>query len=185
MDDFDFSGVETNSSASSLDLLATMAATLRQYTAAAQRAAELSDISAHRLFIFQTVTLPEAMQAAGVTAFKLADGAELEVKPDLKTSIPKDHALEAYAWLRANEHGAAIKVDYIVDVRAATDKERAKIKAAVLKAAPGLFVEESQSVHSSTLKSLVKELLGEGKILPPCFSVYEFKKAALKEPKVK
>jgi hypothetical protein len=43
--------------------------------------------------------------------------------------------------------------------------------------------ESLESVHAATLKSLVKELLEKGTTLPPSISVFEFKKAELKEPK--
>lgn len=181
----DFSGVTTATNENQLDMLRTMAQTLRDKTREFERVSALAEIAAADLARFQMVTIPEAMELAGVTSFMLEGGAELLVKDDCKVNIKKELAVrdEAHAWLRANGHGGAIKVYFNVDVRALTEKQRASLEKKIVKA--GVACEHEESVHNAALKSLVKELLEKGTTLPPSISVFQFKKAELKEPKAK
>lgn len=182
----DFSGVETSGSTDALTMLPTMVATLREKLKAAARAQEMAEIAAADLAHFQMIVLPEAMELAGVAEYTLTDGAVLKVKPDLKASIPKEDLEKrerAFSWLRASGNGGIIKTFFDIDVRALTDKKR--IALAAMLAKKGLHADVKEDVHWQTLKSLVKELLEAGTELPPDISVYQFKKAELKEPKAK
>ena len=113
------------------------------------------------------------------------DGCELLVKDDVQTSITVANRPTGYAWLRDNGHGAIIKVDLVVDARALSDTDRQGLRDLIEESEFGVAVEDKESVHAATLKSLVKELLEKGTTLPPAISVHQFKKAELKEPKVK
>jgi hypothetical protein len=128
------------------------------------------------------VQVPEAMEEAGLTEFKLADGAVLTVKDDLKVSIPLIHQEAAYAWLTANGHGLSIQQTLTVDLRMLEQAERDSLLA-VTREEFNVEPVVEQSIHNATLKSLVKETLERGITLPPCFSIYQFKKAGVKETK--
>lgn len=181
-EDFDFSGEAPVVNTNALEMLPTMAATLREKLAAVTRAEDDLAEAQRDLAHFQMVVIPEAMQLAGVAEFSLKDGTKLFVKDDIKASITKDNAGYAYAWLRQNNHGAVIKTAYVVDLRALTDKQREELRKWINDEYE-IVPEQTESVHPSTLKSLVKELLEGGTTLPPSISVFQFKKAELKEPK--
>lgn len=172
-------------------MLVTMASTLREkVNAVADAQAELDRLTAD-LNHFQLVTIPEAMELAGVGEYTMTgqqarelglDGVKLIVKDDVKASIAQENRPFAHEWLRTNGHGGVIKEAMLVDLRALDDTMRARLKATVrtFEVEP----EPIESVHPATLKSLVKELLEGGVTPPPSISVFQFKKAELKEPRM-
>lgn len=178
----DFSGVELPATRQDhLQMLQTMADTLREkLNAVADAQAELERLTAD-LNHFQLIVVPEAMELAGVADFGLIDGTRLQVKDDVKASISIENRPYAHDWLREHGHGAVIKEAMLVDLRALDERTRSQLRIAVEDF--GGQPEAVESVHPSTLKSLVKELLEKGTTLPPSFSVFQFKKAELKEPK--
>lgn len=178
----DFSGVNTGPAREDhLQMLQTMADTLREkMNAVADAEATLQRLQAD-LNHFQLVVIPEAMELAGVADYGLRDGTRLLVKEDVKASISVDNRPYAHEWLRANGHDGVIKCAWSIDLRAVEEDERNAARAELKKR--GMQPEDVESVHPSTLKALVKELLEEGISLPPSISVFQFKKAELKEPR--
>jgi len=125
--------------------------------------------------------LPEAMELAGVADYTLSDGTKLIVRDDVKASITIENRPFAHKWLRDNGHGGIIKESYVVDVRTLTEEQRQALYYQIQTF--DVTPEDVESIHAATLKALVKELLEKGATLPPSFSVFQFKKAELKEPK--
>lgn len=179
----DFSGVAVPPSVEALELLRTMANQLRELLTTAAEAQEAADVANAALSKYQMFTMPEAMEQAGLTEFKLDDGAKLAVKPDLKVGISEANRAAAHAWLRAHGHGSVIKTILEIDVRTLSEIKLEALEKKIV--AAGVDPEHKESVHNATLKSLVKEILEAGTTLPPAFSVHQFKKAELKEPKAK
>lgn len=145
-------------------------------------AAEQSLASLNReLNVLTMVTIPDAMASLNMTTVKLDNGVTVEVKPDVKVHVNAENQAAAYAWLTEQGHGTAIKTELVVDTRAMDQEERDKL----LTELGDMEAEavERQSLHPATLKSLVKEMLERGVQLPAAFSVFEYKKAAIKEPK--
>jgi len=180
----DFSGVANEPTGDQLQLLRQMAQTLREKIAAAAKAEEVLERVQADLANFQIVVIPQAMELAGITSFKLEDGSELFVKPDLKCSIPKEDLNkreECFTWLRSNGHGGVIKTSFDVDVRPLTEVQRKQLM--MLLQRKGLTAVVKDDVHWQTLKSLMSELLEQGTTPPPSFSIHQFKKAGLKAPK--
>lgn len=128
------------------------------------------------------ITIPDAMDAAGLTDLTLKDGSTLAVKPDIKAGINKANEAAAFAFLREKGHGAVISSQLVVDMRSLEDPAEAAEVIAVLDAHE-LTHETKESIHWATLKSLVKDMLEKGEPLPASFSVHQFKKAVVKEPK--
>ena len=176
----DFSGVDNGGPREDhLRMLVSMADKLRsklQDVADAQ--AELDRLTAD-LNMFQLTVLPEAMELAGVADYTLSDGTHLLVRPDVKASISIENRPFAHGWLRDHGHGGVIKEAFMCDLRPLTPEQREKLHQEIMSFE--IIPERIESVHSSTLKSLVKELLEEGTALPPSISVFQFKKAELKE----
>lgn len=105
-------------------------------------------------------------------------GRTLELKTDVKTSIPATRREEAYAWLEEHGHGGLIKRDVIVGFRR---DEHEEANALLGNLADYDNVKEVQKVESATLKKFVKGALADGEDVPTdLFTVYEFKEAKLK-----
>jgi hypothetical protein len=180
MSDFDFSGVDQGGPTEDhLQMLASMARNLREkLEAVADAQATLDQLTAD-LNRYQLGVLPEAMELAGVANYTLSDGTQLIVKPDLKASITIDNRQFAHEWLRNHGHGGVIKEAFMVDLRPLTEEQRGWLRKEIM--AFDVIPESIESIHASTLKSLVKELLEGGTALPPSINVFQFKKAELKE----
>lgn len=176
----DFSGVDSGPPREDhLQMLVSMADKLREkLNAVADAQAELDRLTAD-LNQFQLGVLPEAMELAGVADYTLSDGTRLLVRPDVKASISIENRPFAHEWLRTNGHGGVIKEAFMCDLRPLTPEQREKLRREIMSFE--ITPESIESVHASTLKSLVKELLEEGTALPPSISVFQFKKAELKE----
>ena len=162
-----------------LQMLVSMADKLREkLNAVAGAQAELDRLTSD-LNNYQLTVLPEAMELAGVASYELSDGSRLTVRPDVKASISVDNRFYAHEWLREHGHGGVIKEFFEVDLRPLTEDQRELLRKEIMKFE--VIPDSVASVHASTLKSLVKELLEEGTALPPSISVFQFKKAELKE----
>ena len=176
----DFSGVDQGPPREDhLQMLVSMADKLREKLNAVADAQARLDLLTADLNQYQLSILPEAMELAGVASYELADGAKLTVRPDVKASISVENRFYAHAWLREHGHGGVIKEFFEVDLRPLTDEQREELRKEIMKFE--VIPDSVASVHASTLKSLVKELLEEGTALPPSISVFQFKKAELKE----
>lgn len=128
------------------------------------------------------ITIPDAMDAAGLKDVTLKDGSKLAVVPDLKCGINKANETAAFAFLREKGHGAVIASQLLVDMRTLEDPDAAA-EIITLLDEHELTHETKESIHWATLKSLVKDMLEKGEELPASFSVHQFKKAVVKEPK--
>jgi GH24 family phage-related lysozyme (muramidase) len=128
------------------------------------------------------VQVPDAMQEAGLTDITLDDGSKLVVKSDVKVSINEANRAAAFSWLRRYGHDMAVKNVLEVDLRPLPSDERAKILTMLDRqyhAEPTI----NESIHHSTLKSIVAGMLENGATIPECISVFQFRKALLKERK--
>jgi hypothetical protein len=164
-----------------LQMLVSMASKLREKINAVADAQATLDLLSADLNRYQLGVLPEAMQLAGVADYTLSDGTRLTVRPDVKASISIENRPYAHAWLKEHGHGGVVKESFLIDLRTLDPTQREMLKSAIMM--HEVIPESLESVHAATLKSLVKELLEKGTTLPPSISVFEFKKAELKEPK--
>ena len=145
--------------------------------------------------------LPEIMQSLGMKSFKLSDGSELLIEDKLNASISVANRERAYAWIDDHGFGSIIKTE-LKSSFSREEREQAE-EARKLMAEAGYDVEVASSIHAATLKAWVKERLaaaadqkgdvGHGDFddserepeLPlDIFSVFEFKEAKIKPPKV-
>jgi len=128
----------------------------------------------------QEVDLPNAMAAAGIMSIKLPNGASLTIKEDVYASIPKDQQFEAFAWLRDHELGDVIKREVVVEFgRGEEDQAVALVNELQAKGMNNYQTKES--VHSQTLKALIREQLAKGAEFPmDLFGAYPVTKAVIK-----
>lgn len=133
-----------------------------------------------RLYAIRDQAIPDAMEEAGLEEFKTTDGTVVGVKRGFSCSIAGDKKYPALQWLDRHGHGAVIKRS----VQVAFDKEQQDMAAALSEELRREYpnVKEDMSVHPSTLKSLLRELLARGEAVPlDMFGVYEYRKAVVKK----
>lgn len=160
---------------------------LREVADLAQRQIELEDRIAKgrayladledRLKDVQSIDIPAAMSAAGLSMFALENGAVVKVEDFTAASISEANRAAAFAWLRDNKFGSLIKNVMSLQFGMGQDllaREIAKACAAALKKHKlDVPIEQKESVHPSTLRAFVKERLAEGKALPPEITVVQ------------
>ena len=123
--------------------------------------------------------IPNLMQEAGVSEFKLADGSSVSVKPFYAARIPVSKTNEAFQWLIGNGYGDLIKNTVSLNFGKSEDNianslvEDLKSK--------GHNVSQKKKVEPQTLKAFVKEAIQNGQNVPmDLFGVYISNKTTIK-----
>jgi hypothetical protein len=113
--------------------------------------------------------IPELLGKMHLEKCTTASGIEVTVKREIKASLPGHDRVEARMgalhWLVDHGHGGVIKNNVTVALDRGAD-ERADALVVDLRA-KGFDVEAKKDVHAGTLSALVRELMAEGKIIPP------------------
>lgn len=124
--------------------------------------------------------LPEAMKACNMEKFTTADGLNVSVSETLYATIAKKNKPAAAKWLIENELGALVKEDIIIGFDGdCHDVVQSVIK--LLKEAEVTNVTTAESMNTASIKSAIKELLGDGKEVPlELFGAYFARKAVVK-----
>lgn len=109
-------------------------------------------------------SVPSAMQELGVESLTLDTGEKLKVSQEVYASIPNENKRSAYTWLNDNGFGGMIKMEVAVNY----GKGEQEVAAALFKELHerGLQAEMAESVHASTLKAFLKEMIVGGKPVP-------------------
>jgi len=124
--------------------------------------------------------LPEAMLACNMETFTTSDGLSVSVKETLYASIAKKNKAEAIQWLMNNELGALVKEDIVVAFDSG-QRESVKSVIDILKGAGVTNFSTDETVNTTSVKSAIKELLGDGKEVPlELFGAYFARKAVVK-----
>ena len=124
--------------------------------------------------------IPQEMLSLGLSALVLEDGSKLSIKDVYSASIPKYRNKEAIQWLRDHEHDGMIKS--LVSLSFGREEQELRSKVFKQLKASGFSPEETDSVHSGTLKAWVKECEENGiKIPHDLFGVYVGKRANIKQ----
>lgn len=98
--------------------------------------------------------LPEALDLAGTTEFKLTDGTLVKVESNFYASISEENAPVAFEWLRKNNHDGIIKTEVKVNYGKG-DAAHADALKKLLEENKIPFAAKD-AVHASTLKAFVK-----------------------------
>lgn len=108
--------------------------------------------------------LPEMMDQVGLEDFRTRSGIQIKIAENIRASIPKARADEAFSWLIKNNHEALIKREVAVQFGKG-ESEHAKVLAGNL-VKLGFSPEMSATVHSQTLSAWVRKKLEEGAEIP-------------------
>ena len=126
--------------------------------------------------------IPTLMQQAGVSSIKLDNGTSVEVSPYYYAKISEDKKVEAFKWLRENDHGDLIKNNVSVSFGKGEDSNAVNLKSEL--EAKGLVVDQKQDVHWQTLRGFVKEQIEKNKTLPSeTFGLYIANRTKIKTNK--
>lgn len=101
------------------------------------------------------VDIPTAMQACGMSEFKLADGTKISCKEFVRAAIPKAKLADAFAWLEANGHADLIK--NVVSASFGKGEDEAAQEALAALADIGAMPSAKRSVAPPTLGAFVRE----------------------------
>ena len=124
-------------------------------------------------------SLTDAMSELNLTQLTLKNGSKITVTKFYSSSIPKDRADEAFAWLVDNNHGDLIKNQVSVNfVRG--EEEKAQEFADEL-ISQDMAVNTRKWVEPMTLKAFCKGQTEKGKHIPPdLFGLYIGDRAKIK-----
>tara|TARA_R100001126_G_C4878760_1_gene177781 strand:- start:1598 stop:2143 length:546 start_codon:yes stop_codon:yes gene_type:complete len=123
--------------------------------------------------------IPNLMQEAGVSEFKLADGSSVSVKPFYAAKIPVSKTDEAFQWLTGNGYGDLIKNTVSLNFGKSEDNV-ANSLVEDLKS-KGHNVSQKKKVEPQTLKAFVKEAIQNGQNVPmDLFGIYISNKTTIK-----
>ena len=123
--------------------------------------------------------IPNLMQEAGVSEFKLADGSSVSIKPFYAAKIPVSKTDEAFQWLTGNGYGDLIKNTVSLNFGKSEDNV-ANSLVEDLKS-KGHNVSQKKKVEPQTLKAFVKEAIQNGQNVPmDLFGVYISNKTTIK-----
>tara|TARA_R100000995_G_scaffold84267_3_gene62437 strand:- start:1936 stop:2472 length:537 start_codon:yes stop_codon:yes gene_type:complete len=124
------------------------------------------------------MTIPSAMQAAGLSMLKLENGVTVDIRPFYAAKIPASKQEEAFEWLRDNGAGDLIKNIVSLNFGKSEDQEASNLVEDLK--TRGYAVDQKMKVEPMTLKAYVKERIQNGqKIDMELFGVYIANKTKL------
>ena len=126
--------------------------------------------------------LPQKMTELGMQDLRLEDGSRITIDMFYATRINKNNRDAAHEWLRQQGHGDIIKNQ--VSVSFGKGEDDTALETMTLLEKEGLFPDQKESVHPSTLKAFVKERIesGDNAFTPETqklFSVYQGKRTKI------
>ena len=126
--------------------------------------------------------LPQKMTELGMQDLRLEDGSRITIDMFYATRINKNNRDAAHEWLREQGHGDIIKNQ--VSVSFGKGEDDTALETMTLLEKEGLFPDQKESVHPSTLKAFVKERIesGDNAFTPDTqklFSVYQGKRTKI------
>jgi hypothetical protein len=101
----------------------------------------------------------------------------LSVVDNVYAYISEENKPTCYNWLRDNNLGSIIKNEIGVQFDKTQDAEAIDLKARL--SSEGLPVTHKESIHPSTLKSTMKELVKKGISVPDAFNIHIGKKTRI------
>ena len=113
--------------------------------------------------------IPSKMTELGMTSTTMLDGSKVDVVENIYVSIPKDpdKSRACYNWLEDNGLGDIIKNQVGMSFGKGENEDAKKLEDTIKDL--GFIPEVKVSVHPSTLKATVKQLVKDGKSVPDNF----------------
>jgi hypothetical protein len=129
----------------------------------------------------RTELIPQAMDAVGLSEFRLADGTKISVESSYDASLRKDFETEAVTWLKDHGHGGIVKAA-VTALLPRGKGEKAEQIARLIAEQSGVRAEVRETVHPMTMKKFYRELVeeGGGELPEQLFSVWHGRLARIK-----
>ena len=110
--------------------------------------------------------IPSKMTELGMTSTTMLDGSKVDVVENIYVSIPKDpdKSRACYNWLEDNGLGDIIKNQVGMSFGKGENEDAKKLEDTIKDL--GFIPEVKVSVHPSTLKATVRQLVKDGKSIP-------------------
>lgn len=132
----------------------------------------------------QEHVLPNLMDTASQASCTTKSGLKVEVTEVLRGSIPQASEAAAFAWLEANNSGALIKRQIVVEFGKGEEAWANKFAADLAKRKRPLHSKTKRSVHPQTLQAYLREQLGAGVDIPlSIFGVFRQRFSKVTAPK--
>lgn len=140
-------------------------------------------VEQERLRNIMWTKLPAMMKDMKLKSFKTLDGLDIDLKDEVQCSISEERRASAIGWLEANKHEGIIKREISIAFNKDQQEQADKLMAELAGRFAGLG--EKKTVHPSTLKAFVKEMLTTGKSIPTdIFAIRQFEIAKIPNLKV-
>jgi hypothetical protein len=141
---------------------------------------KILDAKKKELDSVQKEDLPNLMFSLGLKSFTLETGESVNVKHEVKASIPKANQAEAFSWLAENGGGSLVKNEITTSFKMGEANEADKLM--VFLTDEGFRAERKMNVHPQSLVAFIKERLEEGEDVPfDLLGVFTFDKAVIKK----
>jgi hypothetical protein len=129
------------------------------------------------------VTIPEAMDDAGLKNLETPSGIKLEVTSKIRGAMKGDAKDAAMDWLEKNGQGGIIKNQVIVEFGKGEDEDAIQLEEELIEEEWG-DVDRKRSVHAQTLEKWIRERMEQGQPVPEeLFNVYEQRTTKVKKNK--
>lgn len=104
--------------------------------------------------------LPELMEAAGITEFKLKNGMTVSVTEDLKVSVPRKNKAQVCAIMKEWGYEGAVNTDFIAPLGKGSDN----IAKSLMDSAHEMGVEANiiEDIATATVKKALRERMSKG-----------------------
>lgn len=143
---------------------------------------ELEEALKLRKVTLQTIkesSLPNALEAFGLSEVKLLDGSKVTVKDEVYSAITEENKPAAFSWLEKTGNDGIIKNEFKVPFGKGQDSEAKELESILRE--HGISYSSSRSIHYQTLRAFVKQQLEGGKPIPSdIFSIHVKKVATIK-----
>jgi len=113
----------------------------------------------------EEVQIPELMAEVGMTEFATSGGLKIKVEKKVFASIPKYRMDEAIKWLDDNNEGGMVKRNVIVAFNRDQEEDATTLMTDLAAQYPA-GVDQTYSVHASTLKAWARKRIEAGKETP-------------------
>lgn len=183
-DPIDFAADAAPAPADKLEAIVALVAELDAQRRAAKNAADVVSRLQAEVDRIETKALPDAMAAAGVTAFTLTDGRSITVEREVHCGITGPQQAAAYEWLRTTGNDSIIKHTVGVRFGRGQDADAAGLLERLKEQFPEMELVNAETIHPQTLKAFVKECVREGTPIPEQpFGIFKINRAIIRSPK--
>lgn len=172
---YDYTGHEELPAPDQLAQLHRLVDQLEQREREVDRLTELLKVQAEAARKLREGDVPDLMQAMGMKDFTSTSGLRVQLRQEVRASLPKDPAKreQAFAWLKAHKHDGLIKRSFVIKFGKDEEAWATKFEADLRKRKKPVNVLRVDDIHNQTLCAFLREQIREGTGIPlPAFGAF-------------